>query len=171
MEITSNNSNNSSISLFRYINSENISDYGPMPPQGTDLSKSFLTQEQRIWLGHVVMTKRFKASELAKKWNMTTNKVRRHATKLRKGIIPSESVGRPTVLDREAQVKVRQTVLQLGVRYRRESEPDFDREFTETYKRRRLALENVENVELHMHRRTRNHYFRKIAIEEGLLNQ
>ena len=130
----------------------------PMPPEGTDLSQTQLSREQRLWLGQVILSRRYKARDLANKWNLKYSLVRTYSYRLSKGRIPAERTGRPRVIDVQGLDFLRTVVQVDGIRDRDALIPPANEAHTESYKRRRCVIENVENVSLVMKKRTRTRY-------------
>lgn len=142
-----------------------------MPPEGTDLSNAVLTQSQRLWLGRVVLIGLYNIRDLADKWNMKYKQVQKYSYRLQRGRIPAEKGGRPKLLDAEGTAEFMAAFVNQGIRDREVLKTCIDRAYTSSYKRRRSVIEDVEDVELEMQRRTRNRYIAQIFRETGTSEQ
>ena len=136
-----------------------------MPPEGTDLSQTQLSREQRLWIGQAILSKRYKARFIADKWNLKYKAVIKYSYRLGKGRIPAEKTGRPRVIDVQGMDFLRSVVRRAGIRDRHALIPPTNEAHTETYKRRRYVIENVDNVSLVMKKRTRNSYISALLEE------
>ena len=130
----------------------------PMPPEGTDLSCQNLSLEQRMWLAKVVISGQFKIAELAKKWNMKYKQVQKYSYRMKRGRIPQERIGRPRILDDVGMRDVKWSMQTCNSSDRRLIRPIIEEVYEDSYKRKRLPLEIIENVPLPMPKRSRNRY-------------
>lgn len=136
-----------------------------MPREGCDLSKTLLTRAQRLWLAQVVIEGRFTIRELSDKWNLKYRRVHKYAYHLKHGRIPTDGAGRPKVLDEQGIAQIRSSIIDSGIRDRTILKADLDDAYTLSYKRRRLGIEDVDDIELEMKERTRNQYIFNILRE------
>jgi hypothetical protein len=131
----------------------------PMPPCGVDLCGVKLSKDQRLWLAMAVASGLYKAKELALRWNIKYNSLKEYGNRLKNGKFPSDSIGRPKLLDDQAFQQVKVAIIDLGIRDKDILKSLCDQAYTLSYKRKRIEVENDSNYDyLEMNYRSKYRY-------------
>jgi hypothetical protein len=88
-------------------------DPGPFKERRSlDLSEAKLTEEEKLWLGDQIFTKKHTAKELSALFKLKQNTLRRYARAVGKGVKIYAGAGRPPVFDSEALESLKSNLTQ-----------------------------------------------------------
>ena len=131
----------------------------PMPPCGVDLCGVKLSKDQRLWLAMAVASGLYKAKDLALRWNVKYNTLKEYGNRLKHGKFPSDTIGRPKLLDDRACELVKVAVIGLGIRDKDILKSVCDEAYTLSYNRKRTKVEYGANYDdLEMNYRSKYRY-------------